>query len=244
MWRELCFLGGFSSLLAAAQLGFENEDVSDLIGIGGQVAAKGDISKVDLHLTKKSQRERMSACIRATRRRMDSRSEEVETTLSSLMAQAEPGMKEPTEEEAINQLFSLTVFACYEHVDNATISEVLKGQERLSEDASQAVFRDILSARRPGRAQVELYEEVIREEQARILAEMTPDEMVGALGNIGRQMSTATKAAYVAFVLAGLAAFGGWSLWRMTQPKHGKERSSKSWRQQVKAEARLERKRR
>eukprot|EP00439_Symbiodinium_sp_Y106_P086160 s17_g31.t1 len=168
-----------------------------------QMAAQGDISKVDQSLSKKSRRKRMSACIRATRRRLESRSEEVETAVSSLMAQSTPGMKEFTEEEAVNQLFSLTVFACYEHVDNQTIVEVLQGAEQLDEEKGSTVFRDVLSARRPSRAQMELYEAVVQEEQARLLEQMTPDDMPGALGNIGRKMSTATKAAYVVSVLAG-----------------------------------------
>lgn len=208
------------------------------------MAAQGDISKVDQALSKKSRRKRMSACIRATRRRLETRSDEVETAVSSLMAQSTPGMKEFTEEEAVNQLFSLTVFACYEHVDNQTIAEVLQGSEQLDEEKGSTVFRDVLSARRPSRAQMELYEAVVQEEQARLLEQMTPDDMPGALGNIGRKMSTATKAAYVVSVLAGLGIFAAWSLWRMTQEKPSKERSTKSQRQQVKAEARLEKKRR
>ncbi|CAE7569304.1 unnamed protein product [Symbiodinium natans] len=142
-------------------------------------------------------------CIRATRHRLETRSEEVEATISSLMAQSAPGMKELNEEEAANQLFSLTVFACYEHVDNKTVAEVLQGAEKLDDEKSSAIFRDVLSARRPSRAQVELYESVVQEEQARLIEQMTPDEMPGALGNIGRKMSTATKAAYVIAVLAG-----------------------------------------
>mmetsp|Transcript_9183 Transcript_9183/g.21819 ORF Transcript_9183/g.21819 Transcript_9183/m.21819 type:complete len:245 (-) Transcript_9183:27-761(-) len=244
MRPELWLFANLFCLVAAAPLGFENEDVSDLIGIGGKMAAQGDISKVDQSLSKKSRRKRMSACIRATRRRLESRSEEVETAVSSLMAQSTPGMKEFTEEEAVNQLFSLTVFACYEHVDNQTIVEVLQGAEQLDEEKGSTVFRDVLSARRPSRAQMELYEAVVQEEQARLLEQMTPDDMPGALGNIGRKMSTATKAAYVVSVLAGLGIFAAWSLWRMTQQKPSKERSAKSQRQQVKAEARLEKKRR
>ncbi|CAE7702823.1 unnamed protein product [Symbiodinium pilosum] len=186
----------------------------------------------------------MRACIRTTRHRLESRSDEVETTIASLMAQSAPGMKELNEEEAVNQLFSLTVFACYEHIDNQTIAEVLGGAEQLGDEQSSGIFRDVLSARRPSREQVELYEAVVQEEQTRLLEQMTPDEMPGALGNIGRKMSTSTKVAYVVCVLAGLAVFGGWSLWRMTQSKPSKERSTKSQRQQVKAEARLEKKRR
>ncbi|CAJ1374120.1 unnamed protein product [Effrenium voratum] len=42
---------------------------------------------------------------------------------------------------------------------------------------------------------------------------------------------------------AGLVAFGAWSLWRMTREKPQKERSSKSWRNEMKT-ARMEKKRR
>ncbi|CAJ1338642.1 unnamed protein product [Effrenium voratum] len=184
----------------------------------------------------------MTACVRATRVHLEQRPEEVEATVSSLMAQTMPGVPEPSEEEATNQFFSLSVLACYEAIDNKTVSQVLS-DGKLAEDAAEVVFGNVLSSRRPTRQQVELYETVVQEEQARLLEQLTPDDMPGAIGNIGRKMSPATKAAYVAFVLTGLVAFGAWSLWHMTREKPQKERSSKSWRNEMKT-ARMEKKRR
>eukprot|EP00434_Breviolum_minutum_P035478 symbB.v1.2.031407.t1/scaffold3644.1/size52760/3 len=164
------------------------------------------MSKVDKDLSLPSRQRRMTACVRATRAFSQDRPDEVDGTVASLMGQTAPGMPELTEEQAMNQFFSMSVLACYEAIENETILQVMEGQEHLTDSVAESTFKNLLSARRPSRMQVELYERILQEEQSRMLEQMTLDDMPGALGNIGRKMSTATKAAYVLLVLTGGAA--------------------------------------
>eukprot|EP00435_Cladocopium_sp_Y103_P055433 s79_g18.t1 len=164
------------------------------------------MSKVDKDLSWPIRQQRMTACVRATRAFVQQRPDEVDGTVATLMAQSVPGMPELSEEQAMNQFFSMSVLACYEAIDNETIAQVVQGQRPLTDATAESVFRNLMSPRRPSRSQVELYEQILQEErnaemffgeQARILEEMTLDDMPGALGNIGRKMSNSTKAAYV-----------------------------------------------
>eukprot|EP00931_Biecheleriopsis_adriatica_P110447 TRINITY_DN84726_c0_g1_i1.p1 TRINITY_DN84726_c0_g1~~TRINITY_DN84726_c0_g1_i1.p1 ORF type:complete len:248 (-),score=61.34 TRINITY_DN84726_c0_g1_i1:103-846(-) len=230
-------------LVRAAPLQGFDDDVSDLIGIAGQVApVAGDLSKVDQGLSSESRTQRMRACIRATRDWMMANNEEVDAQLAALMAQQSPGTKEMTEDEAASALSTSMVLACYELIDSATVAEILQGTSLPDERAAE-LFSESTKPRRPTKQQFTLLESVMLEEQQKYLEQMTPDDMQGALGNIGRHMSNTTKAVYVMCVLACLISFGLWALWTMTKEKPPKERSSKSLRKYVKTAARLEKKR-
>eukprot|EP00913_Durusdinium_trenchii_P020663 g19404.t1 len=67
----------------------------------------------------------------------------------------------------MNQFFSMSVLACYEAIDNETLSQVVKGQglRPLADRTAESVFRNLMLARRPSRQQVELYEQILQEER-------------------------------------------------------------------------------
>lgn len=195
---------------ARAQPGLGEVDVSDLIGLGGR---GGSLEPKAIEDTWPAgvRRQRMLACVRAAARWTETHPSELEGVVAELMAQAEsqaaaqPGAQF-TEEQAMNQyVFGMTM-SCYHIIDESIVYLAIEG-ERLPADAEETLFGKAAAPPRPTRAQFELLEAVMREEQARRMEDRGP-EALGGLHIIGSWMSRRQKAAYLLLVVAVVAAAG------------------------------------
>lgn len=133
------------------------------------------------------------------------------------------------------------VMSCYAAVDTATVAQILSGG-RLPQQREEALLRQRGAPPRPTPQQYRLLEATVREEQERLIKEMRPEDLPGAVGLIGWAMPPLVKAAYVTMVIAG--SFGAvlWMLRRQLRGGPERERVERALRKLEKAAARLERK--
>mmetsp|Transcript_13207 Transcript_13207/g.41692 ORF Transcript_13207/g.41692 Transcript_13207/m.41692 type:complete len:86 (+) Transcript_13207:138-395(+) len=80
----------------------------------------------------------------------------------------------------------------------------------------------------------------MHEEQARMVKEMRPEDMPGAVGLAGPTLPTPVRVAYVLLVIAGVFGGGLWALRRMTRERSQRDLSARSARKLAKAADRLD----
>jgi len=224
----------------------KEDDLSDLMsgGLGGMKSIDADRG-----LDYGMRRKRMYACASASRAWVEDRGAQVEAAIGMFMAQSQSSVKVQgstqalSEEEAVSSVMFSRIIACYQNIDNETVSQINSGV-RLSKTQEEVLMKEPTAQVRPSRSQYNLLESVMKEIQAKHMEELGPESMPGGVRILGQGMSPRVQLAYVVMVTLMFSGAMMWVWRRLIYNSRESQRTMKTVRKIAKAEKTLDKKRR